>query len=85
MNRDPSRLEEGSKAICHSTLPMTHPLLYSTRTPPKDQEIAELKEEALRWAENDTRLRQLNQQLLNDNMQLRAAAGWETHTSSKSP
>lgn len=40
----------------------------------QDQEIAELKEEGLRWSANDTRLRQINQQLLDDNMQLRAAA-----------
>ncbi|CAM9979299.1 unnamed protein product, partial [Ectocarpus fasciculatus] len=33
----------------------------------KDQEIAELKEEALRWSANDTHLRQINRQLRNDN------------------
>ncbi|CAM9804410.1 unnamed protein product, partial [Ectocarpus sp. 4 AP-2014] len=35
----------------------------------KDQEIAELKEEALRWSANDTHLRQINRQLRNDNVQ----------------
>ncbi|CAM9485243.1 unnamed protein product [Ectocarpus sp. 12 AP-2014] len=41
----------------------------------KDQEIAELKEEALRWSANDTHLRQINRQLRNDNVQLRKAVG----------
>ncbi|CAM9190921.1 unnamed protein product [Scytosiphon promiscuus] len=63
----------------------------------KDDEIAELKEEALRWSANDTRLRQINQQLHNDNNQLRAAAGaagtggaggssgWDAHSRGPSP
>lgn len=37
----------------------------------QDREIAELKEEALRWSANDTRLRQMNQQLVTETMQLR--------------
>lgn len=48
---------------------------------PQNQEIAELKEEALRWSANETRLREINQQLLTDNMQLRAGNGWTSHPS----
>ena len=50
----------------------------------QDEEIAELKEEALRWSANDTRLRQINRQLLNDNMQLRAGNGWDSRKPARS-
>lgn len=49
--------------------------LINTQKKKQDQEIAELKEEALRWSANDTHLRQINRQLHNDNVQLRKAAG----------
>lgn len=86
--------------VCEHSSPLPRLLIIFPSSALQDQEIAELKEEALRWAANDTRLRQINQQLHNENRQLRAAGpatgsggggggggnrGWDSHSRGPSP